>query len=619
MERKKSAWRTVKLLYRQNLRRPIIDYKWLILLSLACVAFIFGYIGFKKALAGQNYSNLDIAMLSLRLFWFQTASLIQNPPQSLNFARFLAPALTLTTIAFLVLVSLYEHLALWWLRLVKTCHVVVCGLGYIGPVITKTLLDRGYSVVVIESNPKHPEIELMRDQGAFAITGDATKREILEKAGINKARYLFAVTGDDARNIDIFNKVSTMFAKRKDAIPFTCYTHIEDKELLQILGSGELAPFCPQPINNSPPMKYCEDRFFFNIYWIAASCLIRKHPFIPLDRIENLQKQERISDNPQLQTLELPEIHVLIVGIGTYGENLILQIIFEWWVWFGHTGRQIHITILDKEPDKKKKLIKELYPSLYQHCSMETICMEIPSPDFIQGTILIEAHKKSPFTDVYMCFDDDSLSLTTAIHFQQLLMNVEIYITFRTVHSEQFNSLFDQLKINNTIFDKIHSFPLVSNNCCIDNILCQDIDEKLAMSIHYEYLNQQRRAGVTREKNSSCVPWYDLPPQLRDSNRKQAAKLKEYIEITGHKIEPLKEWDTPLYQFSDSEVDILARSEFDRWIKDNEKQETIFSESIAINMKTINWDDLDEDEKEKDRNAIRVIPRLFAGIGLRVI
>ena len=189
------------------------------------------------------------------------------------------------------------------------------------------------------------------------------------------------------------------------------------------------------------------------------------------------------------------------------------------------------------------------------------------------------------------------------------------------VHAEQFNSLFKELE-SNPVYKRLCTFPLVANNCCIDNILCQNIDERLAMLLHYEYLEQRKREGDTQEKNSSCVPWYDLPSDLRDDNRKQAARLKKYIADTKHEIGPLSNWDTPLFRFSKTEVEKMAKCEHDRWMQEKLRKGWIFGperdNEKKIHNCLVSWEELPDNEKDKDRNAIMAIPRLFAEIGLRV-
>lgn len=82
-----------------------------------------------------------------------------------------------------------------------TDHVILCGLGRVGAGTLRALEARGVDVVVIEQNPE--TVLAFRDQGSVVIEGDATHNEVLEAAGIARARALVACVTDDADNLVI--------------------------------------------------------------------------------------------------------------------------------------------------------------------------------------------------------------------------------------------------------------------------------------------------------------------------------------------------------------------------------------------------------------------------------
>ena len=63
------------------------------------------------------------------------------------------------------------------------------------------------SVVAIEKDSTRSEIEYCKKKGAIVLIGDATENRILERAQVKKARYLFAVTGDDELNAKVIGRV----------------------------------------------------------------------------------------------------------------------------------------------------------------------------------------------------------------------------------------------------------------------------------------------------------------------------------------------------------------------------------------------------------------------------
>jgi voltage-gated potassium channel len=78
-------------------------------------------------------------------------------------------------------------------------HFIVCGYGRIGGIITAELHQQGVSVVVIERSPERVRQALER--GWLAIEADASREEVLTRAGIHRARGLIAAVGTDAENV----------------------------------------------------------------------------------------------------------------------------------------------------------------------------------------------------------------------------------------------------------------------------------------------------------------------------------------------------------------------------------------------------------------------------------
>lgn len=78
-------------------------------------------------------------------------------------------------------------------------HYIVCGFGRIGEKVSRDLIQRGDTVVVVERDEQVlARIEL---DGLNVVRGDASSEQILEQAGIERAHALIAVAGSDAENV----------------------------------------------------------------------------------------------------------------------------------------------------------------------------------------------------------------------------------------------------------------------------------------------------------------------------------------------------------------------------------------------------------------------------------
>ncbi|MGH3134722.1 MAG: potassium channel family protein [Gaiellaceae bacterium] len=82
-------------------------------------------------------------------------------------------------------------------------YVVVAGGGKVGANVTRSLLEMGHEVTLIEQRPER-FARLEEEFGPVALRGDATEIYVLERAGIARPpELLVAVTGDDEDNLVI--------------------------------------------------------------------------------------------------------------------------------------------------------------------------------------------------------------------------------------------------------------------------------------------------------------------------------------------------------------------------------------------------------------------------------
>ena len=82
-----------------------------------------------------------------------------------------------------------------------TDHYIVCGLGSVGCCIANELHATKRPHVIVDVDKKNIERSLESLHDEVFIEGDATDSNTLLKAGVEKARGLFAVTGDDNQNL----------------------------------------------------------------------------------------------------------------------------------------------------------------------------------------------------------------------------------------------------------------------------------------------------------------------------------------------------------------------------------------------------------------------------------
>lgn len=82
-------------------------------------------------------------------------------------------------------------------------HYVVCGAGSVGLYVLRELIETKRPHVVIEDDSGKIEKILDTYRDTLFIEGDATESDVLLSAGVKEAKGVFAVTGDDNRNLVI--------------------------------------------------------------------------------------------------------------------------------------------------------------------------------------------------------------------------------------------------------------------------------------------------------------------------------------------------------------------------------------------------------------------------------
>ncbi|MFA5913113.1 MAG: potassium channel family protein [Burkholderiales bacterium] len=82
-------------------------------------------------------------------------------------------------------------------------HYIICGIGRVGTNVAHELEVTGRPYVVIESNKEAIERYLERYPHALCTHADSSEDSALTEAGIAHAAGVFAVTGDDSKNLVI--------------------------------------------------------------------------------------------------------------------------------------------------------------------------------------------------------------------------------------------------------------------------------------------------------------------------------------------------------------------------------------------------------------------------------
>jgi hypothetical protein len=141
-------------------------------------------------------------------------------------------------------------------------------------------------------------------------------------------------------------------------------------------------------------------------------------------------------------------------------------------------------------------------------------------------------------------------------------------------------------------------------------------DDILPRAVHEHYLETMRRTDASE---GTPVPWDELPENMRHANRAAADHMAVKLVAIGCRGIA---GSAPPFAFTDAEIDVLAKMEHRRWsgerlLRGWRAGERDDERRLHPDLKP--FEELDEGEQEKDRDAVRVIPRVLAQADLSIV
>jgi hypothetical protein len=555
------------------------NYEWPLVWLTAVTALILGILGFTEIYLERG--PLDILYLALQLFVMESGFVDGYVPITLDFARFLAPAVTAYTASKALAVVFRDQLQMVRLKTTQG-HTVIAGLGRSGMFFTEAFRKAAHRVVVIEQNDDNDQLEQCRDLGALTLIGDARNPDILSKARIKHAKHLICVAGDDGINAEIAVQAGDVLSNHREAL--TSLIHIVDSQLCQLLRKQEFMTKKTSSLRVE----------FFNVYESSVRQLLEQHPAFDSN------------ENPSL----------LVIGLGQMGESVLLGLSRMWIRQRKESSDKLQITVLDRIAKKKVEALKVRFPYVERNCLITPLDMEISSAEFFERSFL---RNPSP-ASIYVCLDNDSLVLSTALLLKQWLPSAKS-IFVRMSHQHGLATL---LRQSTGTRDESKLIPFgAAEQICTPALLTGGIKEILARVIHEEFVNNLRKQGATRETHAACCPWEELPDWLKESNRTQADHIGEKLKRVGCDVISFSNEDAEQFLFTTEEIEILARMEHDRWMQERTGDGWKYAAGEKdAEKKTspylIPYDQLPDTVKDYNRNTIRELPRFLARAGYQI-
>ena len=566
------------------------------LLFLGVLSIVLGIIGFHKRfiLTGVQANFGSYLYSSLQLLNLTGGNIPLPIPWELEVARWLSPTVALYTVL-LGLTRLFRHQLQILLMRFTSGHIVICGLGQKGLLLAKNFRNIGKYVVVIEKDANNSKISICDEIGALVLIGEARDAYLLRKAGVARASHLIIVCGDDGTNAEIAVRARQIASLRKERTKLTCVVHLQDVHLWNLLRQQEF--------NAERTISFRMD--FFNAYDSGARQLLNLYPIIPTER--------PIKTSP----------HILLVGLGNLGEQLMLNIARQWYPIYMESGIKFRISVIDSDANQKLEKIAKKYSLVSEVCEWIAYPLEVGSSEFEKTDFFSSQESICDISQVYVCTEDETIDLSAALSILKRTRNNNIEILVRMNDDSGLASLLRATQGTGIDFSRLHVYGLLERTCKPE-FLNDGSHESLAREIHKEYVRNESRKGNTPETNPNMVDWDQLSNDIKEMNRDQADDIGYLLDAIRCDILPWIDFGMDEFKFSPEEIEILSKMEHERWCKLKFEQGWVYgptkNEKKKEHPSLIAWDDMrfSESEKEKDRNTVRQAPHFLALAGFQI-
>ena len=372
---------------------------------------------------------------------------------------------------------------------------------------------------------------------------------------------MIIATGDDSRNLDVADQVRILVDGDK-RYRTTVHVCIDDPALWAQLGRLQL-----------PRSRHESVMEFFNPADRAAQSL--------------LTEAERIAGTPVLTD-------VLVDGDGILADRVL-----------GHLSRRavlygVHPRVVLTEALAQRHLSSESADLLLrQTCDVSSATD--PGPE--------------PAVALVCTSTTDAEALTRALTLARSPRREAVVVS---VQGRQSDGLLESVGAAS----KLHLVPATQTASA--EFLRHSSIELMARARHDDYVTEELAAGNTVAVNPSMVAWEELPESLKESNRRFAESVGATLNRLGASMVPLNDGDPGSLVWSHTaSIEQLAVEEHDRWQDDLLADGWKYSPGPKDpDRKThpllVPWEQLKEAEKEKDRDAIRAIPRMLARAGFAI-
>jgi hypothetical protein len=553
--------------------RPITSTRLLFLVMVA-VALGSGYWGlrlFIDSLPAESQANLGRNPLNLFYYDLQLFVLGSKPLEGpgtynswLYVAMFAAPAATVLALYEAARALFAGQLQRWRMRR-RQGHAIVIG----DTTAARELVSR-FAPGTVHHVPEFSP-------------------EALDAAGVAGARVVYACA-DDSDN-GVVNVVIAQAAaaarqgKRPPAERRRVYAQVSTANLALGLRARWLGG-----LHGDTP-----DVDFFNIDELAARGSLRPNDFLVAEGVQP---------------------HIVVAGLSAFGRAVLVEYGRLWPVRSGRAGTTVKVTVAGAEQSEVDSLVRQWRP-IFDDFEFELVDGEL-------STVVTDPPHRT-----FVCYDDENRALVAALTAAQLWQSgpdsVVIRLDRLAAHDVFAPAAESGQHDRPSLLDNVRGtlrFIGVTREACQPEIIGQDLLERLAENIHLGYLTQQaRHRNMVMWDRPQMRPWDVVDDDTRSANYDPARDVGTKLGMIGATVAP-RVGAVAEFSFTPAEVELLAQHEHKRWCAERTRRGWTRGPRDNVAKKhpsLVSWEALSEDDKEKDRDAVRGLVDALGAVGLCIV
>ena|GEM_PF-2297006 len=455
---------------------------------------------------------------------------------------------------------------------------------------------------------------------------------------VNRARIVYAATRRGPHYLIIGDGGMAEQVARARSGPKAASIQLSPKGQLEVRKYGVIAPLSDYPLAAQPVHTSVVDQDDLLNYRIAradnyhairfvqlshpalrrrlsSELRVRKRRPVLFGQAELLARMSLRLHPPNWIVQDSP-LQIVILGWGIGAMTLLIALLRS--CHFASVSRP-EIRLLCRSPDlaeaeflSEQAALLDYYPASFEAC------------DTTEPGRLLNALERSELPSmIYLSHGDGAELLSCADALAECqATDCRLAVPVQVMTPEQPPELFEELrdKTSNLPWFRINSLDLTTVG---DELEIQSRLDRLAVRIHENYYAERLSSGERPGDRPSVVHWGDLHESYREENRAQADH--HWIKLRELGIEAIERHSCSgeginLDGLSDESLERLAIAEHDRWVCSRLSSGWRYSserdDTRLRHPDLVPWENLSEEVKEYDRQAIRSLGDVFNSAGL---